>query len=204
MVGDLNHDCFVDIRDFAMMAGNWLSTSNARLFYSNLDINPNWITEGQWAFGQPTGNGGTEWGNPDPAAGYTGINVYGVNLNGDYDVTVGGPYILTAGPFDCSNFYDVQLRYAQWLNTDMPAFIESKIEISNDGSSWHIVWQHTGVSDITDSEWQIVEYNVAGTADYEATVYFRWSYNVLDDRVYPYSGWNIDDIEILGKPFLTD
>jgi len=40
---------------------------------------------------------------------------------------------------------------------------------------------------------------VSGTADNEATVYFRWSYEILDDRAYPYSGWNIDDIELLGK-----
>jgi hypothetical protein len=40
---------------------------------------------------------------------------------------------------------------------------------------------------------------VSGTSDNEATVYFRWSYEILDDRAYPYSGWNIDDIELLGK-----
>jgi len=182
------------------MGQNWLNISYARIFYCGLDNNPNWTTQGAWSFGQPTGNGGTEWGNPDPTSGYTGSNVYGVNLNGDYTLDVGGPYNLTAGPFDCSKFQDIKLRFARWLNTDEPAYVASTVEVSNDGATWYPVWEHTEASAITDSNWQILEYGVSETADNEPTVYFRWTYEVLDDRGYPYSGWNIDDIELLGKP----
>jgi hypothetical protein len=51
-----------------------------------------------WAFGVPTGQGGESHGFPDHASGATGRNVYGVNLNGDYSTTVGGPYFPTMGP----------------------------------------------------------------------------------------------------------
>src|SRR3972149_8521856 len=62
------------------------------IFYSAvLDTNPGWSVSGQWAFGQPTGQGGVAHPNPDPSSGYTGSNVYGVNLNGDYSTTAGGP-----------------------------------------------------------------------------------------------------------------
>lgn len=91
----------------------------------------------------------------------------------------------------------MKLRFARWLNTDEPGYVASRIEVSNDGANWHTLWENTAA--ITDSNWQVVEYDVSGTADNEATVYFRWSYEILDDRAYPYSGWNIDDIELLGK-----
>jgi len=195
--GDENGDCIVDMVDFAITAQNWLKKGYVRIFFSPLDSSHEWVMEGQWEFGTPTGNGGIENGNPDPISGYTGANVYGVNLNGDYTVAVGGPYCLTAGPFDCKKFHDMKLRFARWLNTDEPGYVASRIEVSNDGANWHNLWENT--ADITDINWQVVEYDAGETADNEATVYFRWSYEILDDRAYPYSGWNIDDIELLGK-----
>ena len=107
---------------------------------------------------------------------------------------------MIAGPFDCSAFGDMKLRFARWLNTDAPEFVASKIEVSKNQVDWHTVWEHTEPSDITDDSWQVLEYDVGATADHEPTVYLRWSYEILDDRAYPYSGWNIDDVELLGKP----
>ena len=195
--GDLNGDSKVDFDDVAIMAAHWIEKSYVRIYSYTLDTLPNWAMGGQWQFGQPTGSGGNENGNPDPTGGHTGSNVYGVNLNGDYTVAVGGPYYLTAGPFNCKQFYNTKLRFARWLNTDEPSYVTSKIEASNDGTNWNILWENTAV--VTDSNWQVVEYDISETADNKATVYFRWSYQILSDRAYPYSGWNIDDIELLGK-----
>ncbi|MBU0641390.1 MAG: hypothetical protein KKB50_21225, partial [Planctomycetes bacterium] len=50
----------------------------------NMDTNPVWTTQGLWAWGPPTGGGG-QHGGPDPTSGYTGSNVYGYNLSGDYE-----------------------------------------------------------------------------------------------------------------------
>ncbi len=49
----------------------------------NFDSDPGWTTEDWWAFGRPTGSGSTSC--CDPASGYTGSNVYGYNLGGDYE-----------------------------------------------------------------------------------------------------------------------
>ncbi|HPQ42127.1 MAG TPA: M28 family peptidase, partial [bacterium] len=43
-----------------------------------MDTNPGWTMSGDWAWGQPTGQGG-EYGDPDPTGGYTGSNVVGYN-----------------------------------------------------------------------------------------------------------------------------
>lgn len=164
----------------------------------SLDSNPGWVTTGQWEFGEPQGLGGVNYGNPDPAAGYTGSNVYGVNLAGDYSTSSGGPYTLTAGPFDCSGRYNVLLKYAQWLNTDVPDYMLSDIEVSNDNANWSNLWSCMPEDTCTDSEWQLMEYDISAVADNQQTVYVRWSYIVIIDRVFPYSGWNIDDIELWG------
>src|SRR2546425_488309 len=90
-----------------------------RIAYFPLDTDPGWTRQGEWAFGVPTGQGGTLHGHPDPTAGATGANIFGINLNGDYSTAAaGGPYYLTAGPFDFSTATNCQLRFKRWLNTD--------------------------------------------------------------------------------------
>jgi predicted outer membrane repeat protein len=163
----------------------------------NLDTDPGWPVEGDWAFGTPQGAGGAN-GNPDTNVGYTGVNVYGVNLAGDYRVMVGGPYYLTAGPFDCTERQAVSVRFARWLNSDFYPFVGNTLEVSNDGQTWSVVWQAQEGENLADSEWQILEYDISAVADGQGSVYLRWGYEIISDRAYPYSGWNIDDIELRG------
>ena len=124
---DFNASTKVDVNDLRILCDHWLDLRYELIFYDRLDSNPNWTTEGQWAFGQPTGGGGIYNGNPDPTSGFTGSNVYGVNLDGDYTLDVNGPYYLTAGPFDCNGYFNVLLKFARWLNTDAPGYVSSKI-----------------------------------------------------------------------------
>lgn len=77
----------------------------------DLSTNPGWSTQGQWAWGQPTGGGG-QYGNPDPTGGYTGPNVYGYNLFGDYTNNM-PEYALTTPAIDCSELTRVTLRFWQ-------------------------------------------------------------------------------------------
>ncbi len=186
----------IDLGDLAVMAENWHKRESYRIYRNKLDSNPGWTTEGQWAFGKPTGGGGSSMGNPDPTSGKTGTNVYGVNLSGDYTVGLGGPYSLTMGPIDCRGYHDVKLSFARWLNTDGPGFVLCAVDASNDGNAWTTIWQNDSV--ITDSRWTSVEYDVGSVADNQETVFIRWTYAVVD-RAYAYSGWNIDDIGLSGK-----
>jgi hypothetical protein len=196
--GDLNGDCKVDLEDFAIMASHWLQRGNVRIADVNLNTNPNWTTEGQWQFGTPTGTGGSSHGYPDPNQGCTGQNVYGVNLNGDYTVTAGGPYRLTAGPFDCSGYEQVSLNFARWLNTDNSDYVKCTIEVSNNGSDWQTIWVNPSDNEIADNQWQQQHFDISSIADRKATVYVRWSYQILNSRAFPYSGWNIDNMELVG------
>lgn len=170
-----------------------------RIYNFSLDEVPPWTVSGQWRFGDPAGFGGDSFGNPDPPTGYTGNRVLGVNLLGDYGTQVGGPYTVTTGPMDLTGVSLVQLRFHRWLNTHFPPFVASTVEVSTDGgANWSSVWEHDVSSPITDSGWSQQSYDLAGVADRSADVRFRWGYRIGAAGALPYSGWNLDDIEVWG------
>jgi agmatine/peptidylarginine deiminase len=166
-----------------------------------LDSDPGWPCEGQWAFGQPAGLGGASHGNPDPTAGATGLNVYGVNLHGDYANTPGGPWYVTLGPVDLRGYDDVTLQFQRWLNSDYQPYAYATVEVSANSSDWTTVWQN-GTTEMADGAWTLCEYDIAAVADEQATVYVRWGYRI-GSSAYAYSGWNIDDVRLIGVPLFS-
>ncbi|MCP4759945.1 MAG: hypothetical protein GY894_11805 [Planctomycetes bacterium] len=158
------------------------------------DEDPGWSTEGEWAFGQPAGQGGNSYGNADPNSGATGNNVYGINLNGDYSLNVGSMN-LTSSAIDCSNFSDTSVSFQRWLNCDYQSYAIETFEVSNNGASWTTLWENPSSSEVADSSWTAQEFDISTVADGEAVVYLRWTHAV-NDFAWAYSGWNLDDVVI--------
>jgi hypothetical protein len=157
-----------------------------------LSSDPGWTTEGQWAFGQPTGGGSF---NGDPTSGHTGDFVYGYNLGGDYDNNM-PVYYLTSTPFDCTGLTNTQLRLRRWLGVEFRPNDHAVIHVSADAVTWTVAWRHGGGT-ISDSSWSSMTYDISAVADGEASVYFRWGMGPTNGTV-TYPGWNIDDVEIWG------
>ena len=162
-----------------------------------MDADPGWTLEGQWEYGKPTGQRCGAWGNNDPTSGHTGPNVLGVNLNGCYDPNVGGPYYATTKAFDLGQYQNVRLRFWRWLNCDIPEYVKSTVEVSTDKVNWTVLWTQGERQEITDTQWTLCEYAIPQTAC-QSTVYVRWGYHVLKERAYAYTGWNIDDVQLIG------
>jgi len=158
------------------------------------DSDPGWSVEGEWAFGQPTGQGGDSYGNADPASGATGDNVYGVNLNGDYSLDTGSMN-LTSEAIDCSSYSDTSVAFERWLNCDYQSYVINRFEVSNDGVSWTSLWENPSSGETADSSWNTQEFDISAVADGEPAVYLRWAHEV-NDYAWAYSGWNIDDVVI--------
>ncbi len=177
-----------------------LTMNPPRAVFYPLDTNPGWPATGEWEFGQPTGAGGTLHGYPDPTSGATGTNVIGVNLNGDYSTTyTTGITYVTAGPFNLTNLSNTRLQFQRRLNCDFQPYVFATLEVSRDGTSWTQIWNN-GTTALSESTWTKVQYNIAAVADNQSTVYIRWSHRVgATSLVFAYSGWNIDDVEILGS-----
>jgi uncharacterized delta-60 repeat protein len=155
----------------------------------NLDTNPGWSTQGQWAFGAPSGLGG------DPSSAKTGTNVYGYNLSGSYTNAMPA-YTLTTTALNCTGKQNVSIGFWRWLGIESSIYDSASVQVSRDGVSWTTVWNHTS-STFTDPAWTYVEYNIASVADNQPAVRVRWVIGPTDSSS-TYAGWNIDDIVLLG------
>ncbi len=100
------------------------------------------------------------------------------------------------GPLNFSRAANTVLRFQRWLNTDVQQYASATIDVSADGTNWSSVFSNDG-SAIADAAWTQVAYDISATADGQPAVYVRWGYQIASGA-FAYSGWNIDDIELLG------
>lgn len=214
--------------------GNTIIDNNGGSYYSfityeatpaldePMDVDPGWgISGGQWQFGAPQGLGGEldppdGVGNPDPTSGFTGANVYGYNLGGNYSYYM-SEHILTSPTFDCTPGHGAKLTYRRWLGVEgyipiLEMGDQAKIQIStNSGGSWSDIWWcYTDSYD--DGEWVEHTIDISGYADHRNNIKLRWIMGPSDGLVLM-CGWNIDDVRVtyltpynqpnLGQPLLT-
>ncbi len=161
-------------------------------YYEPLNVDPGWTTEGLWEFGQPEGKGGQN-GFPDPTGGFTGQNVYGYNLAGDYK-NHEPAYSLTSTRIDCRQATDVVVQFKRWLGVERNMYDKASFEVSNDGENFIKVWENPDI-EVTDMEWKTVQYDISDIADGEESVYLRWVMGSTN-RSNVFCGWNIDDITL--------
>ena len=159
-----------------------------------MSADPGWTFDGLWQRGTPTGDGGAR-GNPDPTSGYTGSNVAGYNLAGDYDKSVSSTEWATTQAIDCTGVTDATFSFYRWLNVDSFGKDDAVIEVSTDGLVWTRIWQNT--ARITDSSWTLQTFDISAIVDNQPTVYIRWGMGPTNNNQ-NYSGWNIDDVELTG------
>lgn len=171
-----------------------LTITPPEIYSFDLTTNPGWTMTGGWAFGQPQGNGSH---NEDPTSGYTGNNVYGYNLAGDYDDDMEEEYLTTL-PLDFTGVTGVELRFMRWLGVESSSYDQASVLVSNNGSTWTAVWNHSG-SSLSETAWTECVYDISSVADDQPLVYIRWVMGGTDGSQ-TYSGWNIDDIIFRGNP----
>jgi hypothetical protein len=106
-----------------------------------LDTDPGWTIEGGWAFGVPTGHGGSS-GGPDPTGGYTGENVYGYNLDGDYPNDMAETEWLKTLPLDFTGFHDVQVSFRRWLGVEALCYDQAWLDVFNPINKWVNIWHN--------------------------------------------------------------
>ncbi len=165
------------------------------LYWADMDTDPNWLLDAGWAWGAPMGAG--SW-NGDPNSGYTGENVIGFELEGDYADNMTETHYATTGAINCEGYKNIRLTFRRWLGVESP-YDYADIQVSNDGTNWIDLWT-TGLSHVSDDAWQSVDYAVPpSVGDGQPTVYFRWGIGPTDESV-TYPGWNIDDVQVTGDP----
>ena len=193
--------------------GNHTFDNNGGAFYSeetsgwqtflseDFSTDPGWDIENGgnshgWAFGVPTGGGGY-YGSPDPTSGFTGDNVYGVNLAGDYDDNLSSDQLkLTTPGIDCGDATSVFVSFARWLGVESPSYDHARVKVSIDGgNTWSTIWQNS--SSVADSGWSGQTIDLTAVAAGQSDVRIRWTMGSTDGSVV-YCGWNIDDVVVEG------
>ena len=179
-------------------------TAPVAIYSDDFSVDPGWNTTGLWAWGAPAGGGSFFH---DPTSGYTGANVYGYNLAGDYEINLPATY-LTTPPIDCTGRYGLHMQFRRWLGVESSfEFDEATVEVSNNGVDWTVLWRATDTGgNVSDDSWQLQVFDISAVADDQATVQIRWGMGPSDDSV-TYPGWNIDDFLIYGTgcdPLLGD
>lgn len=165
------------------------------LHFFPMDTSPGWtISGGQWAFGVPLGGGGAH-GSPDPTNGFTGINVYGYNLSGDYANSLSTTYWLTTTPLNLSTSMNCKLVFYRWLGVEQSAYDHAYVDVSNNGTTWTRIWANS--AEVTDASWTRVVLDISSVADQKNAVSLRWGMGRTDGS-WTYCGWNIDDVAIWG------
>ncbi len=163
------------------------------LLNEDMSQNPNWnISGGDWEWGQPTGNGGAH-GCPDPTSGFTGPNVYGYNLNGDYTNYLDECY-LTTPAIDCSGCSGLILSFRRWLGVERSLYDHAYVRIKIGAGSWHNIWENPD-AELADNQWLYQEFDISQYADDQDEVYIRWVMGDTDVG-WTYCGWNIDDVMV--------
>ena len=162
------------------------------LYSANMNTNPGWTFDSgsQWAYGTPTGSGG------DPSSGYTGSNVVGYNLNGDYPTNMPTTYWATTPAINCSGYTAVSLDFWEWLGVagsrDTPTRMCRFPTMGRLGRRFFktapVRWSTRRGEPALD---------ISAVAANQPTVYIRWGMGPTDSRT-TYGGWNIDDVTVAG------
>ncbi|GJM19868.1 MAG: hypothetical protein DHS20C14_20810 [Phycisphaeraceae bacterium] len=153
------------------------------------DTDPGWSTTGLWEFGQPTGN------SSDPGSAFSGLNMYGYNLDGKYESNMPEEF-LTSGLIDLTGVVEVRVDFERWLSVEPDVFIAAEFQVRSGGGVWERVWHHTG-GRRQPEDWDHVSYLVAEIADNQPDFQLRWTMGP-GNHVSTEGGWNIDDIVLTG------
>ncbi len=171
-----------------------IATGIDTVFADDFEADSGWtVSGGLWARGTPTGGGG-QYGDPDPSSAHSGMNVFGYNLNGDYENNMPERH-LTSPAIDCSEISGTTLKFWRWLGVEQSAYDHAYVRISTNGTTWTTIWENSGT--LSDGAWNEIEYDISDIADGQPTVYIRFTMG-SSDISWQYCGWNIDDLEIIG------
>lgn len=169
------------------------------IYSANMDSNPGWTLESGWQYGKPSGyyieNNSTDDG--DPTSGFTGNNVVGYLFSSTLPALASAVGASTPA-INCTGYSNVVLRFQYWLGIgEVYNSFRAGVEISTNGTTWQSIWSNPSER-MTVGAWRRMELNISSVADGKSAVYIRWTMG--PGNSYPFCGWNLDDVEVLGSP----
>lgn len=148
-------------------------------------------TQDDWQRGAPQGKV------QDPGSAFSGTNVWANDLgnpgwNGEYASNTNN--WLQSPSFDLTGATGVRLRFQRHLSVEQRNSTSNpydRAELLVNGTS---VWINPLATDVIDSNWTLVDYDISAIADNNANVQVR--FEMESDGGVEFGGWTIDDLEI--------
>ena len=169
--------------------GQFNVTVPVSVYSANLSSNPGWTLQPDWQYGTPN------YGASGPAGGYTGSQIVGYNLGGNYPNGLSVKYATTP-IINAAGSTSLTLQFRRWLG--LRNIDSATIEASTNGANWVNVW-NSGGANIADNSWQLVQSSLPASVVGSPSLQLRWGLSSGGNGKRPTAiGWNIDDVEILG------
>ena len=149
-------------------------------------------THDDWQRGTPTGS------TNDPADAYSGTNVFGNNLSGDYQPD-SNEYAVSP-VIDTRGVKGARLEFRRWLSVEESTYDHATVEVSNNGgSTWTQLYlnpSNNGASGSfpKDDMWTFEDYDISSVADGHK---IQLRFALTSDPGAEYGGWTLDDVSIV-------
>jgi len=179
------------------------------VFFDDFDpIKPGWILTGDFELGAPQGLRGDNYGSPDPEEAFSGSNVIGNDLSsdGNYgdDLLYDTINVAQLPIFNFKYYKNIQLTFYRWLNIESYIFDRAKIIINTDTDSiWEEVWGNPTLAVLNENIWNYHSYDLSPYFERSPLAKIRFTLGPTNSSK-NYSGWNIDDVIIIGDYISKD
>ncbi len=173
-----------------------------KLYCTNFDAaDP--FAEG-WTTGTDAGDASPfAWGPPaggatDPRAAFSGTNILGMTLGGNYNPDQRA--WLNAPVIEIGRYSDVRLQYRRWLSVEDSHFDQAKVT-ANGKQAWLNLTSDTGDNSALhhiDKEWRFHDVALSSYfSGHEVTV----GWEITSDQGLELGGWQMDDVCIVANPY---
>jgi hypothetical protein len=159
-------------------------------FYDGFETDKSWSRGPEWQRGAPQSSGGSGGGVSDPARGFSGNQVLGLDLTGlgafpgDYE---NNALSAATTPFiQCGACQNTVLIYRRQLNAGNGDL--ARVSILQSGR--HEIWENS--SGVFDSSWSEQRHNIAAIADGKPVIQVQFGIDANGSG--NYSGWNVDEL----------
>ena len=149
-------------------------------------------TQDDWQRDVPQGKAG------DPGAAYSGTKVWANDVgnpgwNGEYQPNVNN--YLESPAFDLSGRTGTWLRFRRHLGVEKRNSLVSPYDEARIKVNGTTVWENPLATNVQDTEWTLVEYDISAIADNNPSVVVR--FELISDPGVQFGGWTIDNFELV-------
>ncbi len=131
----------------------------------------------------------SEWSRSDPISAFSGTDVWGNGLVGDYPNLINN--YLESPIIDCSGYSKVRLQFHRWLAVERGIYDHARIFVNGNK-----IWENQTSQDHVDYAWENQDIDISSYADNNSSVKIK--FQIASDEWINIGGWNIDDFALVG------